>query len=275
MSLTESGPTSPRAATARNDQQDRRRTKAIEAELLRRYARTRDQAIKNELVERLMPLARSLALRYRGATEPIEDLVQVASLGLVKAIDGFDPARGRPFTAYAIPTILGELRRHFRDHVWNVHLPRALQERTAEVREASELLADKLGRSPTVRQIAAHLDVAEEEVLEALQAGEARRTVSLDAPRSIGETESAPLVETVPSRELGFNGVEAQLAARHADLDEREIKVLRLRFGHDLTQAEIGERLGVSQMQISRIMRRGLRKLLDAVREDEREPIAA
>jgi RNA polymerase sigma-B factor len=268
MSRTE--PLSAReAGTTRTEEADRRRTKEVEAELLRRYARTRDEALRTELVERLMPLARSLALRYRGATEPVEDLVQVASLGLVKAIDGYDPARGRPFAAYAVPTILGELRRHFRDHVWNLHLPRALQERVSEVRDAVEALSDALGRSPTVQQIAEHLEVSEEDVLEALMAGDARRTMSLDAPRSVDEAESSPLVETVASQEPGYEGVESQLAAQQADLDEREHTVLRLRFGQDLTQAEIGEQLGVSQMQISRVMRRALRKLLAAVQDDD------
>ncbi len=256
-------------AKASDEHADRQRLKAAEAQLLRRYARTNDPQLKAELVERLMPLARSMALRYRGGSEPVEDLVQVASLGLVKAIEGFDPDRGRPFTAYAIPTMLGELRRHFRDHVWSVHLPRALQERAIEVRDAAEALSDAIGASPTVRQIAAHLDISEEDVLEGLEAGEARRTVSLDAPRSVDAAESAPMIETVPAGEPGFEAVESQLAAQSAELGEREHTVLRLRFGEDLTQAEIGHRLGVSQMQISRIMRRALHKLLDAVQDDE------
>lgn len=267
MSRTE--PTSPRHSQSVHEETDRRRIKAAEAQLLRRYAQTRDPQVKAELVDGLMPLARSMAQRYRGGSEPMDDLVQVASLGLVKAIEGFDPDRGRPFTAYAIPTMLGELRRHFRDHVWSVHLPRALQERAMEVRDVVDALGDALGGSPTVRQIAEHLDAPEADVMEALQAGESRRTMSLDAPRSVDATESAPMVETVPAAELGFDAVESQLAAQAAELDEREHKVLRLRFGRDLTQAEIGKQLGVSQMQISRIMRRALRKLLDAVRDED------
>ncbi len=246
--------------------------KAVEAELLRKYQETQDPAIKDELVRRLMPLARSMAMRYRSGSEPMDDLVQVASLGLVKAIEGFDPDRGRPFAAYAVPTMLGELRRHFRDHVWSVHLPRALQERTMEVRDAVETLGDRLGASPTVKQLAEYLDAPEEEILEALEAGEARSAISLDAPRSVDEAQSAPMIETVPSHETGFDSVESQLSAGGADLDERELRVLRLRFGRDMTQAEIGRELGVSQMQISRIMRRGLRKLLEAVQDDEPDP---
>ena len=168
---------------------------AGETELLRRYSETADPALKEELVQRFLPLARSLALRYRGASEQLEDLIQVASLGLVKALDGFDLERGRSFMAYAAPTILGELRRHFRDRVWEVRLPRGLQERTMAVSEAAGALSDELGASPTVSQIAERLGWDEDEVSEALQAEEARRTLSLDVPRS--RQESAPMVETV------------------------------------------------------------------------------
>jgi len=212
-----------------------------------------------------MPLARSLAGRYRRQTESFDDLVQVANLGLVKAIDGFDPGRGRPFTAYAVPTILGELRRHFRDHVWNVRLPRGLQELTMKVDEATARLTEELGRSPTPAELAERLDVSPEEVLEAIEAGYARRTLSLDAPR-LDDEQSAPAVEMIGHRDSGYDRVEAALASRAAGLDEREWQVLRMRFVEELTQREIGNRLGVSQMQISRISRRALWKLLGAVR---------
>ena len=239
-----------------------------ETELLRRYAETGDPALKEELVRRFLPLARSLALRYRGSSEDIEDLIQVASLGLVKALDGFDLERGRSFIAYAAPTILGELRRHFRDRVWEVRLPRGLQERTMAVSEAAGELSDELGATPTVSQIAERLDLDDEEVSEALQADEARRTLSLEVPRSREDAESATIVETLGETEPGYDAVEAQLAAEDAPLDERERRVLRLRFEEDLNQYEIGRRLGVSQMQVSRIMRRALRKLLAAVQGD-------
>ena len=242
---------------------------ADESVLLDRFARTRDPALKEELVKRFLPLARSLALRYRGASEQLEDLIQVASLGLVKALDGFDPERGRSFIAYAAPTILGELRRHFRDRVWEVRLPRGLQERTMAVQEAARKLGDDFGSTPTPSQIAQRLEISEEEVAEALQADEARRTLSLDMPRNRADAESVPMVETVGSTEPGYDAVEAQLAAEDAPLDERERRVLRLRFEEDLNQYEIGRRLGVSQMQVSRIMRRALRKLLEAVQGDD------
>jgi RNA polymerase sigma-B factor len=238
-----------------------------EAALLRRYATTRDPQLKEELVRRFLPLARSLALRYRGAPEPLEDLIQVASLGLVKALDGFDPECGDSFKAYAVPTILGELRRHFRDRVWELRLPRSLQERTMVVREAATVLSDELGRTPTISQIAERLQLSEEEVFEAFEADSARRTFSLDAPggREGTEPEPEPMIETVGGTEPGYDRVEAQLAAQEASLTERERTVLRLRFEDDLTQHEIGRRIGVSQMQVSRIMRKALRKLLGAV----------
>jgi RNA polymerase sigma-B factor len=238
---------------------------ADENELLRRYAETRDPRLKEELVKRFLPLARSLALRYRGASEQLEDLIQVASLGLVKALDGFDLERGRSFIAYAAPTILGELRRHFRDRVWELRLPRGLQERTMAVQEAAQKLAEEHGHTPTVSQIAERLELTEEEISEALQAEEARRTLSLDVPRSREDADSVPMVETVGETEPGYDRVEAQIAAEGAPLTDRERTVLRLRFEEDLNQYEIGRRLGVSQMQVSRIMRKALRKLLEAV----------
>jgi RNA polymerase sigma-B factor len=238
---------------------------ADENELLRRYAETRDPRLKEELVKRFLPLARSLALRYRGASEQLEDLIQVASLGLVKALDGFDLERGRSFIAYAAPTILGELRRHFRDRVWELRLPRGLQERTMAVQEAAQKLAEEHGHTPTVSQIAKRLELTEEEISEALQAEEARRTLSLDVPRSREDADSVPMVETVGETEPGYDRVEAQIAAEGAPLTDRERTVLRLRFEEDLNQYEIGRRLGVSQMQVSRIMRKALRKLLEAV----------
>jgi RNA polymerase sigma-B factor len=240
-----------------------------EAKLLQRYAETGDPALKEELVRRFLPLARSLALRYRGSSEDIDDLVQVASLGLVKALDGFDLERGQSFIAYAAPTILGELRRHFRDRVWDVRLPRGLQERTMAVHKAAAELSDELGRTPTVSQIAERLDLDDEEVSEALQADEARRTLSLEVPRSREDPDAATIIETLGQTDQGYDAVEAQLAAQEAQLDERERRVLNLRFEEDLNQYEIGRILGVSQMQVSRIMRGALRKLLAAVQAED------
>jgi RNA polymerase sigma-B factor len=234
---------------------------------LRRYATTRDQQIKEELVRRFLPLARSLAVRYRGTPEPLEDLIQVASLGLVKALDGFDPERGS-FKAYAAPTILGELRRHFRDRVFGMRLPRALQEQTMIVREAAVALSEELGKTPTASQIAERLELPEEEVLEALRAYVERNTLSLDGTQS-SQQEPEPRIETIGKQDEGYGRVEDQLAADGVDLTSRERTVLRLRFEDDLPQHEIGRRLGVSQMQVSRIMRGALRRVLEAVTVEE------
>ena len=236
-----------------------------EVELLQVYAATRAPALREELVRRLTPLARSLALRYRGPTEQIDDLMQVALLGLLKAIDGFDPERGKSCAADAPPTILGELRRHFRDRVGTLRLPRALQERTMAVQEAARELSEELGRSPIPAQIAERLEISEEHVWEALQANDARRIRSLDAPKARDDPEAAALVETLGHTEPGYEAVETQLAAEEAKLDERERRVLEMYFNEGLSQYQIGDRIGVSQMQISRITRGALRKLLDAV----------
>ena len=237
---------------------------------MRRYAtRPATHKLKEELLRpAYLPLARSLALRYRATPEPLEDLIQVASLGLVKALDGFNPERGKSFNAFAAPTILGELRRHFRDRVYELRLPRDLQDRTMAVRAAASALSDELGRTPTVSQIAERLELSEEEVLETFVADSARRTLSLDAPRRLEDEEPEPMIETVGDQEAGYERVEVQLAAEGAQLTERERAVLRLRFEDDLKQREIGRRLGVSQMQVSRVMRTALRKVLEAVQED-------
>lgn len=244
----------------------RRRRREREHALLRRYHADPTPELREELVRRFMPLARSLAMRYRRQTEPLEDLVQVASLGLVKAIDGFDPGRGKPFTAYGVPTILGELRRHFRDHVWNLRIPRGLQELSMKIDEAVESLTEELGRFPSPVQIADRIGIPTERVLEGLQADHARRTLSLDAPRGTEDDNPVTAIEMIPSSDPGYDAVEAQLASQSAALDDREWQVLRMRFVDDLTQQQIGARLGVSQMQISRISRQALWKLLGAVR---------
>ncbi len=249
------------------DRTDQARMRSGEARALRDYLRTRSPQALEALVVRYRPLARSLATRYRGAAEPLEDLFQVSELGLVKAIKGFDPSLGKPFTAYAVPTMLGEIKRHFRDRVWNLRLPRGLQESTAAVTSARDRVTERLGRDPSPREIAEELEVEVEVVLEALAAAEIRYTVPLEAPR--GNDPDAPAaIDHFGSVDGGYDRVEADDAAAGAGLDERERTVLELRFEENLTQTEIGKRLGVSQMQISRISRKGLTKLLRAVRGD-------
>ncbi len=243
---------------------------APEESLLSEYARSPRPDLEEELFIRFLPLARSLAMRYRGGAERNEDLVQVASLALVKALRGYDPARGKRFAAYAAPTILGELRRHFRDHSWRLHMPRSLQERTLEVERTATELGEELGRAPTAKEVADRSGNSEEQVLDVYQAREAQRSMSLDIPVHREEADSVPMIETVADVENGFDAIEAQMAIESsASLDEREYEVIRLRFAEGLNQYEIGERLGVSQMQISRVMRRALAKLLEAVQGDE------
>jgi RNA polymerase sigma-B factor len=240
---------------------------ADENALLREYAQTRDEAAREEIVRRFLPFARSLAMRYSGGVEPTEDLVQVASLGLVAALQRFDPDRGVPFAAFAGPTILGELRRHFRDRVWTLRVPRGLQERIRDVEGAIAKLSHELERSPTVAEIAELLDITEADVLESFEATVARRTVSLDQPSpAADQTEPAPMAERIGRNDPGFELVEDREAieASAGILDDTEREILRLRFEEDLTQSKIAERVGYSQMHVSRILRRALGKLREA-----------
>jgi RNA polymerase sigma-B factor len=222
-----------------------------------------DPQARELLVERYLPLARRLARRYQHTDEPIEDLVQVASIGLLKAVDRFDSSREVMFSSYAVPTILGELKRHFRDRTWSVRVPRDLQELALRVDQTVTKLSLGGRRSPSVGEIARAVKVSEEKVLEALEAMGAYRTSSLDAPRSSREEETESVAEALGSPDHGFDLAEerATLEPMIGRIGERERTVLKLRFVEDLTQAEIGERIGVSQMQVSRLIRQALARL--------------
>ena len=241
---------------------------ASERELWARFAENRDQATREELVRRYLPFAKNLALRYRGASESFDDLLQVASLGLVNAIDRFEPGRGTPFTAFASPTILGELKRHFRDRVWTVRVPRGLHDRMADVDKAITELTKELQRSPSVAQLAERLDLEAGDVLEVLEANHNRRPLSLDRPVG-GDDDESPASEWVGDEDEGFELVEDKLALEGAlpHLDERERLVLQLRFVEDMTQSQIAERIGHSQMHVSRILRRTLERIRTEVAE--------
>src|ERR687890_614571 len=234
-----------------------------ERQLLVRYHEEGDLAAREELCERFLPLARDLALRYTYTDEPFDDLLQVASLGLIKAIDRFEPGRGTKFTSYAAPTILGELKRHFRDKGWALHVPRDLQERTLAVSRASEMLSKQLGRSPKVREVASELGCSVENVLEAQEAAASYEATSLDAPTSRDDDEAASLVDLMGDEDSSYELVESRdaIASTWKALPEVERRVLELRFMHDLTQREIGERIGYSQMHVSRLLRRALDRL--------------
>ena len=233
------------------------------AELFARWQRQGDSRAREELVDRFLPLARKLARRYSGAREPFDDLMQVASLGLVKAIDRFDPERGTAFSSFAVPTILGELKRYFRDLGWAVHVPRGAQEQALKVEEAQQQLTARTGRPPSVPDLAEYLELSIEEVLDALETASAHHCVSLDTPREDSEGESGTLADAFGEHDPRFEFVEASVsiaaAARH--LSPRERRVLELRFVQDLTQTQIAELIGVSQMQVSRILRRALVQL--------------
>jgi RNA polymerase sigma-B factor len=243
--------------------EDRVQAREIERQLLIRYHREGDLAAREELTARFLPLARDLAMRYTYTNEPLDDLLQVASLGLIKAIDRFDPERGAKFTSYAAPTILGELKRHFRDKGWALHVPRDLQERTLAVSHATERLSKRLRRSPKVREVAAELGCGIEQVLEAQEAAASYEAASLDAPTSRDDDEAASLVDMLGDEDSSYELVESRdaIASTWKALPEVERQVLVLRFMHDLTQREIGERIGYSQMHVSRLLRRALDRL--------------
>ncbi len=248
-----------------------RRGVADERLLLARYAAHPSIALEAELVTRFAPLSQSLARRYRGRSENGDDLSQVASFGLVKALRRYDPAVGKRFAAFATPTILGELRRHFRDNSWRLHMPRSIQETSLAVDRVSAELLEELGKVPTADDIAARAGIDAEDVAEALAAKISQQSFSLDIPTRSDDAESPTVLETVGREDLGYDKVESQLAVEQcAGLGEQEESVLRMRFVDELNQHEIGDRLDISQMQVSRILRRALAKLLEAVGGDER-----
>jgi RNA polymerase sigma-B factor len=231
--------------------------------LLVRYHKLGDEAAREKLVERLLPLARRMARRYRRSDEPLDDLVQVATLGLIKAIDRFDPSRETAFSSYAVPTMLGELKRYFRDNGWAVHVPRGMQERVMRVDNAVKDMSRRLGRSPSVAEIGAQLELSQEQVLEAMEAASAYDAVSLDSYRFGDEGDGETYAESIGVDDGRFELVEygATIEPTLQALPPRDRIVLHLRFVEDLTQAEIADRVGVSQMHVSRLIRRALERL--------------
>jgi len=236
-----------------------------DAQLLTAFAQRPDPQLRAALVERYLPLARSIARRYSRGSEPLDDLVQVASVGLLKALDRFDPERGIAFSSFAVPTIAGELRRYFRDRTWAVRPPRDLQERALAVQKTVESLTNRLGRSPTVRQIGQALELDDEDVLEAMQALRAGTATPLSASRGSDEEGDLTVESTIGTEEEGFAQAEHRVHFEQLSrvLTPRERRVVELRFAEDMTQEEIGKEVGVSQMQVSRILRQALAKLAD------------
>jgi RNA polymerase sigma-B factor len=226
------------------------------------FADTRDPAIRDQLIEAHLGLAEYLARRFANRGEPLDDLVQVASLGLVKAVERFDPGRGLEFTTFATPTIVGELKRHFRDKGWAVRVPRRVQELHLRVTRVIDDLATELGRSPTVQEIAHRAGTTEDEVAEAVDAGSAYRSASLDAGRG-DDDESPGLIGQLGDidPELARAERRAALGPLISGLPEREQVMLYLRFYEGMTQSEIAKRLGISQMHVSRLLSRSLQQL--------------
>jgi RNA polymerase sigma-B factor len=238
-----------------------------EQELLRRYHEEGDLEARDVLVERMLPLVRRLARRYANRGESLDDLEQVGSLGLIKAIDRFDIYRELKLSTFAVPTILGEIKRHFRDRVWSLRVPRDLQELNARLSKEVDRLTNRLGRSPTIEELAAASHTTAEHVLDAMQGAQAYSAVSLDEPTGEGRQAAADLLGTedeafaqAERRELLRLGLDA--------LPAREREILRLRFFGGLTQREIADRVGISQMHVSRLIRRSLDDMRDALDED-------
>jgi RNA polymerase sigma-B factor len=229
------------------------------------YTKT-EPGVRDRLIEAYLPLAESLSRRYQHSGQPLDDLVQVASIGLVKAVDRFDPERGVTFESYAIPTILGELKRYHRDQGWSVRMPRRLQEHTLQIKDAVPVLAQDLGRSPRISEIAAHTQLSEEEVLEAMDAQDAYASISLDAPID-DDSDSATLSDRLHLDEDDFSVAEewAEFEPHLRALPDRERRIIVLRFFRDWTQSQIAEELGISQMHVSRLLSQTLQKLREAV----------
>ena len=252
-----------RRAPKGKDAWDKERTH----ELFRLYKEKGDEEARDQLIVSHLNLVRFLASKFRNRGEPLDDLVQVGTIGLIKAIDRFDPERGLEFTTYATPTILGEIKRHFRDKGWSIRVPRRLQELSAKVNQATDELTVELQRSPSVEEIAAKLGVGAEEILEAMESSGAYTSVSLEAGGSSEDDEAPALIDRLGSVDEDLDASDDRMVIDDAisDFSPREQEIVRMRFIDGLTQVEIAKRLGVSQVQVSRLLRRTLRKIQDKI----------
>jgi RNA polymerase sigma-B factor len=239
--------------------------------LLRRYHEEGDLQAREQLIEQYMSLVRSLARRYSYRGEQLEDLVQIGAIGLIKAIDRFDLERGVELTTYATPNIIGEIKRHFRDKGWSVRVPRGLQELNVQLSRLVEQLTVQYRRSPTIPELAKAAGVEEEEVLEALESGRAYTSLSLSVGGGGGDDDDLDPLESLGTEEHQYEVSEdrAVLAPGFKALDERERRILQLRFFEGLTQSQIAQQVGISQMHVSRLIRRSLEKIRETIAEDE------
>lgn len=253
-------------AENRSSQQKLAWDKARTRELFRCYKENGDEEARNQLVMNHLNLVRYLAAKFNNRGEPLEDLVQVGTIGLIKAIDRFEPERGLEFTTYATPTILGEIKRHFRDKGWSVRVPRRLQELSAKVNQATDALTQQLQHTPTVDEIADYLGVSPDEVLEAMESGEAYASVPLEVGG--GEDDDSPSIIDrygQVDEDLASSDDRIVIEQALAEFTPKEREVVRLRFELGLTQAEIAEKLGVSQVQVSRLLRRTLKRVQEKI----------
>lgn len=252
-----------RRAPKGKDAWDKERTR----KLFRLYKEKGDEEARDQLIVSHLNLVRFLASKFKNRGEPLDDLVQVGTIGLIKAIDRFDPERGLEFTTYATPTILGEIKRHFRDKGWSIRVPRRLQELSAKVNQATEELTVELQRSPSVEEIAAKLGVSAEEILEAMESSGAYTSVSLEAGGTSEDDEAPALIDRLGSVDEDLDASDDRMVIDDAirDFSPREQEIVRMRFIDGLTQVEIAKRLGVSQVQVSRLLRRTLRKIQDKI----------
>jgi RNA polymerase sigma-B factor len=270
MSLDES----PRSRAALAETTSYRERDAAD---LRAYADRREPRARERLIRTYLPLANSIARRFdRGHRVPLEDLQQIAAIGLLKALDRYDPAHGTAFSTFAVPTMRGEILRYFRDFTWTVRPPRELQERAIRIEREREQLTNDLGRTPTARELAAHVGCTPEELLDAAEAAHARSSDSFDRPTSTQTGDTATLGERLGHDDPGFEAAEtsATLDRLLNQLSERDQLVLRLRFREDLTQTEIARRIGCSQMHVSRIQRTALAQLVQNATSTHGEPNA-
>jgi len=239
-------------------------------ELFRRYKETGDPDAREQLVMSHMNLVRFLANKFKNRGEPLDDLMQVGYLGLLKAIDRFDPERGLEFTTFATPTILGEIKRHFRDKGWSVRVPRRLQELSAKVNQATDKLTNELQHSPKVEEIAEYLDVTVDEVLEAMESSSAYTSVPIEAPGASDSDDAPSILDRYADddNELDFTDDRLVIEEAIRDFSPREREVIELRFVKGMTQIEIAKKLGISQVQVSRLLRRTLKKIQDKIDPD-------
>nr|WP_097268867.1 RNA polymerase sigma factor SigF [Streptomyces sp. TLI_55] len=255
---------------AQHDPQDRSGARAMFIELRKLKDGSPEYAdLRNKLVRMHLPLVEHLARRFRNRGEPLDDLTQVATIGLIKSVDRFDPERGVEFSTYATPTVVGEIKRHFRDKGWAVRVPRRLQELRLALTTATAELSQQHGRSPTVHELAEKLAISEEEVLEGLESANAYSTLSLDVPDT--DDESPAVADTLGAEDEALEGVEYRESLKPLleDLPPREKRILLLRFFGNMTQSQIAQEVGISQMHVSRLLARTLAQLREKLLVEE------